>query len=106
MKRGGRAVLVTSSLVAGGLTIDLGSRLYDKVYPSPNGIRSLFRAIPARALSRTWGSIAGARIPEFLRAPLFGIYGSMFDQFFFFFFFFFFFSSGMESFTLRWSDRH
>ena len=67
-----------SSLLATGLTVDVASRVYDKWYPSPNGVRSLYRGLPARAISRAWGRVASARVPERLRSPLYGLYGSMY----------------------------
>ena len=71
---GGRVLLVSSSLLAAGLTVDVVSRVYDRLRPAPNGVRSLYAAAPARGLSRLWGRVAEARVPEVLRAPLFGAY--------------------------------
>ena len=45
-----RAVLYVSSAVALGLTVDVASRAYDKMHPDPNGVRSLYRAVPARSV--------------------------------------------------------
>ncbi len=68
-------MLITSSVVAAGITADLASRIYDKWNPSANGVRSLYRVVPARALSRAWGKMANVRLQENLRRPFFGLYG-------------------------------
>ncbi len=73
-----RTTFVLSSLLATGLTVDVGSRLYDKWNPSPNGVRSLYRGLPARAVSRAWGRVASARLPVPLRSPLYGLYGRLY----------------------------
>lgn len=70
-----RSVVVLSSAVAVGLTVDVGSRIYDSLNPQPNGLRSLYAAMPTRAASRAWGSLAQRRVPESLRSPLFHFYG-------------------------------
>ena len=64
-----------SAVIAAGLTVDVGSRIYDSLNPHPNGIRSMYTVLPTRALSRAFGSFANSTIPEALRSPLFGAYG-------------------------------
>ena len=35
---------------------------------------SMFRLLPARPLSRTWGSLASSELPLWLRRPVLGLY--------------------------------
>ena len=64
-----------SVLVVAGLTVDVGSRVYDHLHPDEAGVRSLYRALPSRLVSRAVGRLADASLPPGLRAPLFGLYG-------------------------------
>ena len=40
---------------------------------------SMFRLLPARALSRAWGNMAVSELPPVLRKPLLGLYVWAFD---------------------------
>ena len=39
----------------------------------------MFRLLPARPLSRVWGSLASSELPDWLRRPVLGLYVWLFD---------------------------
>ena len=39
---------------------------------------SMFRLLPARPLSRAWGSLASSELPDWLRRPVLGLYVRLF----------------------------